>query len=160
MPQIYKAIKFAFYNIINRNGRLWLSPRHYWFSYFAQLRTLCRVKYLADSACRYCESWREHASSGMPWPLVTYSMMMEGVRFESNGSTLHYCKISIRLHSLTEMSRDRNGQTETAQTEKSCSWVRSCADADWKQKLSLRTPEVRNCSLCEPWWFYRDSASG
>jgi len=156
VPQIYKAIKFALYNVINRNERLWLSPRHHWFSYFPQLRTLCRVKYLADSACRYSESWREHALSGLPWPLVTYSMMMEGVRFESNGSTLHYCKITARFHSLTEMCP----VTEMAQTEKSCSGVRSCADADWKQKLSLRTPEVRNCSLCEPWWFCRDSASG
>jgi len=84
MPQIYKAIKLAFYNIINRNQRLWLSPRHHRFSYFArQPRTLCRVKYLADSACRYCESWWEYATlSGMPRPLGTYSMMMEGVRFE------------------------------------------------------------------------------
>jgi len=52
--------------------------------------------------------------SGMPRPLVTYSMMMEGVRFESNSSTLHYCKVSARFHSLTEMSRDRNGPTEAA----------------------------------------------
>jgi len=108
VPQIYKAIKLALYNVINRNGRLWLSTRHHWFSYIAQQRTLCRVKYLADSSCRYGESWREYALSGMPWPLVTYSMMMEGVRFESNSSTLHYCKISARFHSLTEMSRDRN----------------------------------------------------
>jgi len=27
--------------------------------------------------------------SGMPQPLVTCSMMMEGVRFQLNGSTLH-----------------------------------------------------------------------
>jgi len=40
--------------------------------------------------------------------------MMEGVRFESNGSPLHHCKIFARIHSLTEMSRDRNGQTESA----------------------------------------------
>jgi len=73
VEQIYKAIKLAFYNIINRNQRLWLSPRHHWFSNFArQLRTLCRVKFLADSACRYCDSWREHALSGMSRPLVTY----------------------------------------------------------------------------------------
>jgi len=59
-----------------------LSPTHHWFSYFArQPRTLCRVKYLAHSACHYCESWREYAFNGMPRPLVTYSMMMEGVRF-------------------------------------------------------------------------------
>ena len=29
-------------------------------------------------------------------------------------STLHWCKISARFHSLTEMSGDRNGQTKTA----------------------------------------------
>jgi len=39
---------------------------------------------------------------------------MEVERFESNGPTLHYCKVSARFHSLTEMSRDRNGQTESA----------------------------------------------
>ena len=57
----------------------------------------------------------------MPRPLVTYSMMMEGVRFESNGSSLHLCEISARFHNMTEMARpeqpDRIGQTETAQTE-------------------------------------------
>ena len=138
VSQIYKGIKLAFYTIINRNRRLWLSPRHHWFSYFAQLRILRRVKYLADSVCRYCESWREHYLSVVPRPLVTYSMMMKGARFESNSSTLHYCKISARFHSLTKMSRDRKGQTESARpnrpdrnssdrkarTEKSCWFVR------------------------------------
>jgi len=101
VPQICKAIKLAFCNIINCNQRFWLSPGHHWFSYFArQLRTLCRVKYFADSACRYCESWREYALSGMPRSLVTYSMLMEGVRFESNGSALHQFKISERFHTL------------------------------------------------------------
>jgi len=38
----------------------------------------------------------------------------DGVRFETNGSTLHSCKISARFHSLTEMSRDRNIQTKSA----------------------------------------------
>jgi len=49
--------------------------------------------------------------------MVTYSMMIEGARLESNGSTLHKCKISARFRSLTEMSRDRIGQTETAKTK-------------------------------------------
>jgi len=65
----------------------------------------------ALAAIANCE---ECALSGIARPLVTYSVMMEGVRFESNGSTLHYCKISARIHSLTEMSRDRRGQTELA----------------------------------------------
>jgi len=59
VAQIHKAIKLAFYDImINGNQRLWLSAHHYWFSYFAwQLRTLCRAKYFADSACHYYHSW-------------------------------------------------------------------------------------------------------
>jgi len=35
VQQIYKAIKLAFSHVINRNQRLWLSPRHHWFSYFS-----------------------------------------------------------------------------------------------------------------------------
>jgi len=111
---LYKAIKLVFYKIINPNQRLWLSPRHHWYSYFAQLRTLCRVKYLADSACRYCDSWREYA---FQWNASTFG----NLQYDHGGSALwierldlHYCKISARFHSLTEMSRDRNGQTETA----------------------------------------------
>ena len=71
--EMHKAIKLAFYNKINRNQRIWLSPHNYLFSYFEwQLRTLCRIKYLAYSACHYYDSWWEYALSKMPQPLLTY----------------------------------------------------------------------------------------
>ena len=81
---MYKTIKLAFYNIINRNERLWLSPCHYWFSYFArQLRILCQVNYLADCACRYCHSWMEYALSRMPRPrTVSTQPSMGGLIFK------------------------------------------------------------------------------
>ena len=126
VPQIYKAINLAIYNIICRYQRLWLSPRHHWFSYFArQLRTLCRVKYLSNSPCRYCESWREYALSWMPRALVTYIMMMECALKQTARLCIHVRFLQDFIVwpkcPVTETSRpnrpDRIVQTETSQTE-------------------------------------------
>ena len=110
MIQIYKAIKLAFYNIINCNQRLWLSPR-----YFAQqVRTLCQVKYLADSACRYCDSWREYALSTTPRPLVTYDdgeIALWIKRLDSREPrNVTYCAESRNFQWACQISREWHSQ--------------------------------------------------
>ena len=143
-------------------------------------KNLCRVKCLADSACRYCESWWEYALSGMPRRLATYSMIVEGVRFESNGSTLHYCKNSAKI-SYSDRNvpwpkrPDRIGQAETAQTEMTQTETAQTETARPKSPVpvecavsekSLRNTDLdqgfsilfvlrchfKNVVLGDPWW--------
>ena len=71
VPQIYKPIKLAFYNIINRNQRLWINPET---KLIQLLCTTSKNLMPRKIPCRQrlpLLRLVEHLS-GMPRPLVTY----------------------------------------------------------------------------------------